>query len=175
MRFLEIRRHTMRAKPGQHLNQFGVTLARRLGESVGPFARVLSSTVPRALETAVAMGFAVDEQIELISTSGDAVEREIAWPASFADYAKAIAKGRATADYARQLNALWHEIASGLPDGASALIITHGGIPEIGAVAAFPNANHTEWGGSCGFCEGVRLHFDGDAFVKVDILRVKQE
>jgi hypothetical protein len=34
MRTLELRRHTMHAKPGQHLIQAGVTLARRVGKTI---------------------------------------------------------------------------------------------------------------------------------------------
>ncbi len=71
MKTIEIRRHTYRTKPGQHLSQQGVTLARHVGEGIGPFARVVTSTVPRAFETAIAMGFAVDEQNELMSSYGD--------------------------------------------------------------------------------------------------------
>ena len=175
MRYLEVRRHSMRSKPGQHLTQFGVSLARRAGDSMGPFARVITSTLPRAFETAIAMGFAVDDQIELLGTYGDAVDKEITWPATFAEYAKAVRKGRAAADYARQLVGLWTEIVSALPDGSAALIVSHGGIVELGLVAALPDANHPEWGGHCELCEGARLHFDGKAFVKADILRVKQD
>ena len=56
MRYLEHRRHSMRVQPGQHLNQAGVALARRVGETMGPFALVVTSTLPRAYETAIAMG-----------------------------------------------------------------------------------------------------------------------
>ena len=34
MRYLEVRRHTMRTKPGEHLSQAGVDLARRVGEGM---------------------------------------------------------------------------------------------------------------------------------------------
>jgi hypothetical protein len=42
-------------------------LARTVGESMGPFAYVHASASPRAVETAVAMGFAVDDTVELPS------------------------------------------------------------------------------------------------------------
>lgn len=80
----------MRSKPGAHLSQEGVTLARFIGQGLGPFDRVVTSTLPRAFETAIAMGFAVDEQIELMSTYGYDVEHEVPWPQSFAVYAKAL-------------------------------------------------------------------------------------
>jgi broad specificity phosphatase PhoE len=80
MRYVELRRHTMRTRPGQHLSQAGVSLARRVGEGVGPFDRVVTSTLPRAFETAIAMGFAVDEQIALLAGMGaDVTARACAW------------------------------------------------------------------------------------------------
>src|SRR5215475_12767625 len=95
MKIIEIRRHSIRSKPGDHLNQSGVTLARRVGENLGPFERVVTSTLPRAFETAIAMGFAVDDQIELMSSYGMGVEYEAPWPQTFASYAKAIRRGAA--------------------------------------------------------------------------------
>jgi len=71
MKIIEIRRHSIRSKPGEHLSQQGVTLARLVGENLGPFDKVITSTLPRAFETAIAMGFAVDEQLELLGSTGD--------------------------------------------------------------------------------------------------------
>src|ERR671919_805339 len=111
MRTVEIRRHTMRTKPGQHLSQAGVDLARLVGSRIGPFDRVITSTIPRAFETAIAMGFAVDDQNELMSTYGNDVERETPWPLSFARYAEAVRNEGAAARYARQLAAFYNELA----------------------------------------------------------------
>jgi hypothetical protein len=52
---------------GSHLSARGVALARAVGAELGPIARVLTSTSPRAIETAIAMGLAVDETVELPS------------------------------------------------------------------------------------------------------------
>lgn len=172
MRYLEVRRHTMRVKGGQHLSQEGVTLARRLGNSMGPFAHVVTSTVPRALETALALGCAVDEQSELLATTGPAVESELPFPYSFDKAAQAVARGGDAAHYAHVVAGLWRSIASSIPDGASALVVTHGGIVELGAVACLPELEHDAWGGPCNYCEGVRLAFNGDVFVGIDLLRV---
>ena len=72
MRWLEVRRHSLTKKGaargrGSHLSAEGIALARLVGESLGPFARVVTSASPRAIETAVAMGFAVDDTVELPS------------------------------------------------------------------------------------------------------------
>ncbi len=172
MKILEIRRHTYRTKPGQHLSQQGVTLARRVGEGIGPFERVLTSTVPRAFETAIAMGFAVDEQVELMSSYGDDVELEVPWPQMPERYAEAIRNGGATAQYANQLVDLYHRIANELADGGAALVINHGGIAEMGAVACLLDADHASWGPYFECCEGVRLFWEDGKFVNAEILRV---
>ena len=46
MKTLEIRRHSIRSQPGEHLNQNGVILARLVGQNMGPFDRVVTSTLP---------------------------------------------------------------------------------------------------------------------------------
>ena len=69
MTTLEIRRHSLRKNTGgSQLSQEGVDLARKLGESMGPFAVVATSVVPRARETALAMGFAVDQEVVTLSS-----------------------------------------------------------------------------------------------------------
>ena len=52
------------------------------------------------------------------------------------------------------------------------LAISHGGIVEAAAVACLPDADHAAWGDTLGYCEGVRLVFDGERFVRGEILRV---
>ena len=173
MRYLEVRRHTMRTQPGQHLSQAGVDLARRVGKTTGPFDRVLTSPAPRAFETAIAMGFAVDEQIpEALSMMPDEVGSEIDWQAGFGEFGRVVRQGGATARFAAEQAALWRRIAQALPEGGRALLITHGGIVEAGAVGCLPDAGHDAWGASCSYCEGVRLTFDGEAFTSAEILRV---
>jgi len=172
MKTIEIRRHSIRSIPGDHLNQQGVTLARLVGENLGPFDRVVTSTLPRAFETAIAMGFAVDEQNELMSTYGSAVEREAPWPLSCAGYAEVINKGGAAAYYANQLAAAYTKLASYLADGRKALVINHGGVAEMGAVACLPDADHFAWGSNFEYCEGIRLIWQNGKFVDGEILRV---
>ena len=171
MRNLEVRRHSMRPKPGQHLSQAGVSLARGVGDNMGPFKRVITSTLPRAFETAIAMGFAVDEQHEKLSMLGNDVDAEINWAAGFAEFARVIRQGGATARFAGVQAKLWRSIVESLPEDANALIITHGGIIEAGAVACLPDADHKAWGAGCDYCEGVYLSFDKGNFTSIEILR----
>ena len=172
MKTIEIRRHSIRSKPGDHLNQQGVTLARLVGQNLGPFDRVVTSTLPRAFETAIAMGFAVDEQNALMSSYGNSVEHEAPWPLSCAEYAEVIRKGGAAAKYANQLVAVYTKLADYIAEGRAALVVNHGGIVEMGAVACLPDADHFAWGSHFEPCEGVRLFYEDGKFVKAEILRV---
>lgn len=172
MRYVEHRRHTMRTQPGTHLSQAGVTLARRVGEGLGPFERVVTSHLDRAPETAIAMGFAVDERLEALATMDDAVNTEVNWEDGFPAWSRALRQGRAAARFCAEQAALLAGIARSLPDGGRALVISHGGIIEAGAVAALPNADHAAWGGHLSYCEGVLLTYDGDHCIDVALLRL---
>jgi broad specificity phosphatase PhoE len=173
MKTLEIRRHSIRSQPGDHLNQEGVTLARLVGQTIGPFDRVVTSTLPRAFETAIAMGFAVSEQNELMSTYGHDVDKEAPWPMSFAQYREAFERGRAAMKYAKKLASYYASLMESISEGHSALVINHGGVVEIGVVGCLPDFDFSSWGGPVEYCEGARLYWEG-RFVRAEELRVPQ-
>lgn len=75
-------------------------------------------------------------------------------------------------EYAVWQAELLTEIAGRLPDDGAALVVSHGGIVEAGAVALLPDADHESWGEAIGYVEGVRLHFDGGRCTGVQMLRV---
>lgn len=170
---IEIRRHSIRTKPGEHLSQQGVTLARLVGENIGPFDRVITSTAPRAFETAIAMGFAVDAQEELLSTYSDDVEAVLPWPQTFSAY-QAARRHPAVERYTRRLSAFYTALANYLADGRAALVINHGGVVELSAVACLPDADYGSFGPHVACCEGVRLTWDQGAFRSVEILRISK-
>lgn len=172
MKTIEIRRHSVRSQPGDHLNQSGVSLARMVGQNLGPFDRVVTSTLPRAFETAIAMGYAVDEQNELMSSYGSVVDIEAPWPLSLAGYAEVVRKGGAAAEYANQLVEVYTKLVNYIAEGRKALVINHGGVLELGAVACLPNADHIAWGSHFEYCEGIRLFWEDGNFVEGEILRV---
>ena len=173
MKILEIRRHSIRGGLEGHLNQQGVSLARKVGQDIGPFSHVVTSTLPRAFDTAIAMGFAVDEQSPLLSTYGPAVERESPWPMSFAEYAFAATSRKATANYIEKLSEFYLSLIKKIEDGGSILAVNHGGIVEMSTIACLPDFNYSGWGGSVGYCEGARLFWE-DKFIRADELRVQQ-
>jgi len=175
MKTLDVLRHTMRRKSGAHLSQDGITLARLVGDAAAAYDRVFSSPLPRAIETALFMGFEVHEIIDGLSGISEETTRGIAWPNSYSGVMQIIKSGGACAEYAYKQAALWKEIAEKLSDGEHGLIITHGGVVALGAVASAPLLNHAEWGDAAGYCEGVRLHYEGNAVVNVTIIRVPEE
>lgn len=173
MRTLEVRRHSMRNIPDQNLSLAGIELARRTGQGLGKFDRVVTSKLPRAFETASAMGYAVDEQLAVLNTSSDAIEAEINWDAGFAEWARVIKKGGMASFFAQTQAAAWRSIVDTLPENGRALIITHGGFIEAGTAALLPENIVIELGIFCSYCEGVRLTFDGEIASKVEVLRVR--
>jgi phosphohistidine phosphatase SixA len=169
---IEVRRHSLRRPPAPHLIQEGVSLARRVGETTGPFDRVVTSTAPRAFETAIAMGFAVDEQAELISTYGDAIDEILPYPQTFSEYHQA-RQHLAVAKYLQKLSLFYKELALSLPEGGAALVVNHGGVVEMSAIACLPDADYAAFGPHVECCEGVRLFWGEGRFVRVEPVRIK--
>ncbi len=174
MRTLEIRRHSHRNVPQPHLSQMGVDIARRAGEGLGHFDRVVTSTVPRAFETALAMGYAVDEQIEQLALMSDEVTAVISWNAGFIAWLNAAQQSQVVKQYTRTMAEVLRSVARALPDDGRALMISHGGIVEASAIGCLPAGVHFADEAPCGYCEGVRLTFEGEAVVNVEMLRVEQ-
>lgn len=173
MKILEIRRHSIRSQDGNHLNQKGISLARKVGQGLGPFQFVATSSLPRAFETAIAMGFAVDEQNGLMNTYGGAVEREAPWPLPFYHYSEIVRQDGAAARYAYQLMDYYTAILDRLDeDGSSALVVNHGGVVELGVVACLPDTDFLAWGDAVDYCEGARLIWDDGRFVRGEVLRI---
>ena len=175
---IDHRRHSLRAKPGPNLTQAGVGLARRVGAGeFGPlpaYDLVITSTEPRAFQTALAMGFAVDEQVDELATMGAAVFTEYRWPQPIGEAARVLLGGGPAGEYAGWQAQLLKKIAGRLPADGAALLVSHGGIVEASAIALSPHADHESWGEAFGYVEGVRLRFEGEHCVEVELLRVPQ-
>jgi broad specificity phosphatase PhoE len=174
---LEVRRHSLRKNTGgSQLSQAGVELARKVGESIGPFAVVATSVSPRTRETAVAMGFAVDHECVTLATDPGvyAESEQSPWwldEHPFAALAKVLETGGAYHRYAHALAALWRDLLTPLADGQAVLVVGHSGELEAGLVACLPGADHRAWGKSLACCEGARLTFD-TRFRTIEFLRL---
>jgi broad specificity phosphatase PhoE len=179
MRWLEVRRHSLTRKDaargrGSALSAEGVALARLVGSTLGPFGYVVTSSSPRAVETAVAMGFAVDDTVELPSgyVTGEVEHHEQwRWPRPYRTYAELIARPSGIAAVAEAHRRVWTSVVELVPAGAAALVVGHGGGIEPGLVACLPGADHGSWGAPLAHCDGARLGFDAGRFVGVRFLR----
>jgi broad specificity phosphatase PhoE len=172
MRVIEHRRHTMRVKPGDHLSQAGVDLARHVGATMGRYDLVVTSPVARAFETAIAMGFAVDEQWPALAPPPEAVQDEANWEKGCAEYARAAQLGGATAHYLSDLAEQFLALAHRLPEGGRALVVSHGGVVEAATVACLPDKDYFGWTTSSDYCEGVRLYLINGQFSDAEALRL---
>ena len=139
---------------------------------MGRFELVVTSDFPRAFQTAIAMGYAVDRQEPLLKELGEGVEDEVNWDAGFASFARAFALGGATTRACTAQAELLRTIAAELPENGRALVVSHGGIIEEGVVGLLPGFAFDGWGLGCERCEGVLMRFEGDVCTGAEPLRL---
>jgi broad specificity phosphatase PhoE len=181
-KLVELRRHSLTKKgegrgAGSQLSQEGVALAAREAARAPRFSKVFASPISRTSETAIAMGFAVTN---ILPELGDlaAMHAEVgfhahhAWDRPFSRYREFVERGGATAALGQALLQAVHRAVADVPDGESALFVTHGGALEIALVTALPEADHGAWGSTFAHCEGARLVLEGGAFGLDRIIRV---
>lgn len=185
MRTLEIRRHSLTKRgpgrgSGSHLSQEGVALARHIGADIGPFDRVYASPIPRTAETAIAMGFAVDDLLDALGPSDPDLYAEIghhdrwSWDSPFATFAHLVQQNGPTTRLAHLTADALQTILTSLPDGGRALAISHGRVIESALVALFPTADFASWGPPFHHLEGARITVAGNSDAQTEILRVGQ-
>jgi len=179
VRWVEVRRHSLTKKGaargrGSHLSAEGVALARAVGAEIEDIAYVATSCSPRAIETAVAMGFAVDDTFDLPAgyMPGEASHHDQwNWPLPYLTYAALIAAGQGLAEVAEAHKAAWAAVAARVADGEAVLIVSHGGAIEPALVACLPDADHASWGAPFAHCDGARLAIAHGQFVGVEFHR----
>ncbi len=171
MKTIEHRRHAKRTKPSPHINSEGVATARRLGDTYSgrPFDLVVTSTKRRAIQTAVAMGFAVDRTEELLAEIPEALNEIMAWDSGFKELSKALETDEANR-WLRKLRTLYLELLEQIPDGGKILVVSHGGVVEWSTLACL-GAPAAELGAPIGLCEGVSLTWASGKWTDAQELR----
>ena len=185
MIYIEHRRHAKRTKPFPHLNAKGVRQARKLGESMGHFDMVVSSKLPRACESATAMGFGIDAESELLHIEAQEIAPGSFWDDGFLPIAKALHSSPQLQAFATRLRQealdFIHKSQSDHGDGQRILFVSHGGLIELSLLALIepmpgdPTSKLLEasdLGPNLAKCEGWSLRFDGKAFRDVKIHRL---
>jgi broad specificity phosphatase PhoE len=123
------------------------------------------------------MGFAVNEQLEVLGDFPQEVLDEIGhqerwkWPQPFVAFAEYVVHGGPTARMAQRQRAAWLLALESIPDGGSALIVSHGRVIEAGLVACVPDGDFAAWGPSFRHGEGVKLTYQGGCFGNVKFRR----
>lgn len=180
MKTLVVLRHSLTRKgrgvddTSSHLSADGVRRARSLGENLPAFDHVAVGGQPRHHETALALGFAVDEQISWPSGYVRGVvahHDQWSWSKPFLRYAELIQDSVVLASMVEAHLAHWHRLLQLVPDQGSALVVSSGGAIEPVLVAALPDADHASWGSAFHQLEGATLVWDGDAFCAARLLR----
>jgi broad specificity phosphatase PhoE len=179
MQWLEVRRHSLTKKGaargrGSHLSAQGVALARAIGAELGSVAYVVTSAAPRAVETAIAMGLAVDDTVDLASgyvPGGVEFHQQWTWAQPYVRYAELIARGGGLAGVAQAHRAVWVGAVEQVDEGEVALFVGHGGAIEPAPVACLLGADHQRWDGLFGHGDSARLGFADGRFVDVEFRR----
>jgi broad specificity phosphatase PhoE len=173
MRSLVHRRHSLRDPGGAHLSAEGVARARAVGRTSGTFDRVVTSTKPRARETAHAMGYDVDAELEELGSLSDPVARFLdrVSPASFAEYLGCVSRVDEVRAEGEALAARWAMELEKVPEGGRLLMVSHAGLIELGAVTA-AGGTTAEWGRPLAPLEGVRLDRGSGAWTHAEVVRL---
>lgn len=173
MRLLEVRRHSLRDPYSGHLSAAGLELARSTATGVARPDRVVTSEKVRAIETAEALGLPVDRTLPELGQVPDEVQAlvDAARPSSFAEYVALVERNRAVRDFAAFQVGIWRSEVDGLTEGGRLLIVSHGGIIELGAASAAPDAARG-WGPPLSVLEGVRFSWEDGRCRRAEVLRL---
>jgi broad specificity phosphatase PhoE len=174
-KFLEVRRHAKRHAPLANLTNEGIARVKQASACNRSYAHVVTSPIPRAIQTAVAMGHAVDEEDWTLGSMGALVGESIIFDAGFAAIQHAIRTDRTAGLYAElQALQLRHHLTQVEP-GESVLVVSHGGIAEAGVIGLLPDVDLSGFGPSLDYCEGARLEFVDDRCTRIQVLRFDGE
>ncbi|MBI5949526.1 MAG: histidine phosphatase family protein [Chloroflexi bacterium] len=143
-----------RSNNWSHLSEAGIEQARKAGSRFERFDLVVASPLPRAVETAVAMGFAVSQTHLGIQDIGERILQHVHWSDGFAAWATAYRSAPLVKSYVDYVGSLLSGWLDEVPEGGSLLVVTHGGIVEAMAVGLGPESDFNQLGPAAGYAEG---------------------
>ncbi len=180
MKWIEHRRHALRTKPSPHLNREGVRTARELGDRISRqgdhpgFARVVTSPKKRAMETALAMGFAIDETSKTLRDLPSALTSISHDEADFASLYSAWQEASHSRSAIEKALQKYRDFLSSelekIGDGEKLLLVSHGGIVEWTTIAALGEAS-SELGEAIDKCDAVEIAYHAGEFQSARAIR----
>jgi len=163
MKIVEIRRHSMRQKPGADLSPTGHELAQKVGRDLFKPDLVVTSSLTRSKQTATAFGF--DKTIEnaVLGANPNEMLELVGWPRSFCSYEAAITSNVQVKSFAQQQASAIQDVFDLLQDEEHGLVVGHGLAIELGVLAWLARGTTTHWGECLAYCEGIRIALDGQS------------
>jgi hypothetical protein len=127
------------------------------------------------VETAIAMGYAVDDILPMGSgyVSTVAHHDHWSWSSPFLRYRELLDEDSTLALAADRELKLWRTARDRVSEHDKALIVSHGGIIEPTLVRAVPAGDCSGWGQPFSHLDGVRLVFDDEEVVEVEFDRYR--
>lgn len=181
MKTLEVRWHSLTKKgvereSGSLLSPDGVRQARRLGERLtpAPVSYVMTGPDRRHVETAIAMGYAVDDMVSWPSGYVAGVvdhHDQWRWDSPYERYAELLQTSRDLREVAEVHLRHWQRAIDRVMDGEAALIVSSGGSIEPVLVAAHPEGDLASYGSALHHLDGATLSFDRGRCVEITIRR----
>jgi broad specificity phosphatase PhoE len=177
-----LHRHSIRGE-GKDLSPYGLQLAREARRSLQEdYALVLTSAKRRCRQTLEAFGYRrymIEARLAPMDYAPFAAfekairklrrKKQLSWIEAAFRMPEAAPALREAAKTAVKVAA---DIASFLKDGETALVVTHGDVPELAALTVAPSFELKHLGRPLSFCEGVALRFEGDKLVNANVLRL---
>jgi broad specificity phosphatase PhoE len=137
---------------------------------MGEFDLVVTSPLPRALQTAVAFGYGVDEVREDLKEYSEIFRPLPPWDAGFQALYHYFIKYPEARVFLRQFVG---DILTKNPRAKKILFVSHSGIVESCLLSCLQEQSISQWGEPLSYCEGVSWHWDGTKFLNPNILRVE--
>lgn len=140
-----------------------------------PYALVISSPRERARETATIIADRVDKAETMLDVAPDQAITQAQYDSlrsqqAVAELIQVSASARRFAD--EQLS-LWDRVAGRVPEGESALLVTHGGNIELAAVLLATRIGAEIGPLPLSYCDGVRVRYDGGRPEALERLRAE--
>ena len=174
MRTAVVLRHAERqnrADNNSHLSQAGVEQARSMSSNFQRFDFVVTSPLPRAFETAIAMGFAVDITNPGIQEHSEEIMRDVVWDAGYAAWATAYQTKASVIAYVDHVTSLLKIWLCKVPDDGALLVVTHGGIVEAMATGLSPGDDLVTLGKVADYVEGFEATGDDSEGYRLTAIR----
>ena len=154
-------RHSHREGKNPHISKKGLTLANEIGKKLPSFDVVLSSSSVRAIETAIAMGFAITDTINFDDAMPKTTSQDTNQMGydTFIEYSEKIQSDSRFKDFSMNLVQFLNNKLKLFEKANNVLIISHGGMIEISTIGYLPDIDYSSWGKCVDHCKGVKLVF----------------